>query len=293
MDMNKPKTYVVDQGWMRSPDLAQIIQDETQSRFVVPDVAMVEMSKSGNWEGTMRASLANFYPAAERTFMSLSVGEALRTELQTHQSIEPQLLPDDFTQFLRSLIKELAENRVGPSMQQMQDKFPGVFTDLKANDLLERDVKPRLAGLVQPWLKGLKESVMSLLRRTPRDDRFWRGLIQANAYVFGKKIATEAGMTDEAAKAFLDTKPLVLRHLYVFTRHSLWWAVRHGWDTVASARAQNHFLDQDYVLIGTFFDQLLSKDGDAREAYEDLKIILSTPLVDAVEYCNTVLNPKA
>lgn len=291
--MNRTKTYVVDQGWMRSPELAQLIQDEPQSRFVVPDVAMVEMSKSGNWEGTMRSSLAHFYPAAGRTFMSLSVGEALQIELQIYQSIEPQLLPDNFTQFLRSLIKELAENRPGPSMQQIHAKFPGVFAELKANDLLESDVKPRLAGLVQPWLKGLKESVMSLLRRTPRDDRFWRSLIQANAYEFGKKVAMEAGMTGEAADAFLDAKPVVLRYLYVFTRHSLWWAVRHGWDTVASAKAQNHFLDQDYVLIGTFFDELLTKDGDAREAYEDLKIILSTPLMDAVEYCNTMLNAKA
>lgn len=98
---------------------------------------------------------------------------------------------------------------------------------------------------------------MSLLRRTPRDDRFWRSLIQANAYEFGKKVAMEAGMTGEAANAFLDAKPVVL------------------------------------LLIGTFFDELLTKDGDAREAYEDLKIILSTPLMDAVEYCNTVLNAKA
>ncbi len=84
-------------------------------------------------------------------------------------------------------------------------------------------------------------------------------------------------MPGEAVEAFLDAKPVVLRYLYVFTRHSLWWAVRHGWDTVASAKAQNHLLDQDYVLIGSFFDELLTKDGDAREAYEDLKIILSTP----------------
>jgi hypothetical protein len=54
--MNMTKTYVVDKGWMRSPELAELIQYEPQSRFVVPDVAMVEMSKSGNWEGTMRAS---------------------------------------------------------------------------------------------------------------------------------------------------------------------------------------------------------------------------------------------
>lgn len=81
------KTYVVDQGWMRSPDLSALLVSEPQSRFVVPDIAMVEMSKSGNWEGTMRPSLKNFYPAVSRTFMSLSVGEALQIELKQRRSI--------------------------------------------------------------------------------------------------------------------------------------------------------------------------------------------------------------
>ena len=57
--MTPPKTYVVDHGWMRSPDLSSLISSEPQSRFVIPDVAMVEMSKSGNWEDTMRPSLKN------------------------------------------------------------------------------------------------------------------------------------------------------------------------------------------------------------------------------------------
>ncbi len=94
------------------------------------------MSKSGNWEGTMRSSLANFYPAVGRTFMSLSVGEALATELQTNQSIRSQLMPADFTLFLRSLIEELAENRVGPSVTKMQANFAAAFSELKANELL-------------------------------------------------------------------------------------------------------------------------------------------------------------
>lgn len=54
----------------------------------------------------------------------------------------------------------------------------------------------------------------------------------------------------------------------------------------------NHFLDQDYVLIGSFFDELLTKDGEARQAYEDLKIMLATPLVEAAEYCNSILKPS-
>ncbi|SRR5258708_4634656 len=144
------KTYVVDQGWMRSPDLSALINREPQSRFVVPDVAMVEMSKSGNWEGTMRPSLKNFYPAAGRTFMSLCVGEALEMERQRRKSIEPDLLPNDFTEYLRALITELGEDREGPVVKHTRAEFDAVFAELLKNDLLESDAKPRLAGLVQP-----------------------------------------------------------------------------------------------------------------------------------------------
>lgn len=290
--MNQPKTYVVDQGWMRCSKLANLIAAEPQSRFVIPDVAMVEMSKSGNWEGTMRRSLYNFYPAVARTFMSVSVGEGLQTELQTHQSVQPQLLPDEFTQFLRLLIEELAENRVGPTVAKMQTDFAGVFSELKANDLLESHAKARLAGLVEPWLKGLKKPVLSILRRDPVDDRFRLALIQVNARLFSEQIARESGISDVAAKAFLDTQPLVLRYIYAYTRHALWWAAQSGWQNLDSAKALNHSLDQDYIVIASFFDELLTKDNAAREAHADLKVLLSTPLIDAVECYNAVLGPK-
>ena len=290
--MTQPKTYVVDQGWMRSPDLSSIIASEPQSRFVIPDVAMVEMSKSGNWEGTMRPSLKNLYPAVSRTFMSLSVGEGLQIELKQRRSIERDLLPRDFTDFLRGLISELAENREGPTFKRMRADFNAVLADLLKNDLLESDAKPRLTGLVQPWISGLKPETLSILRRQPEDRRFRQCLAQSNAAIFSQKIAKENGMSDEEADAYLSSQPLLLRYVYAFTRHALRWAIHSGWSNVEAGKAMNHFLDQDYVLIGSFFDELLTKDGEARQAYEDLKIMLSTPLVEAAEYCNSVLKPS-
>lgn len=290
--MTSLKTYVVDQGWMRSAELSTLIANEPHSRFVIPDIAMVEMSKSGNWEGTMRPSLKNFYPAVSRTFMSLSVGEALQIELKQRRSIESDLLPKEFTQFIRGLISELTENREGPTVKRMRAEFNAVFADLLKNDLLESDAKPRLAGLVQPWISGLKPETLSILRREPEDRRFRLCLGQANGAIFSQKIAKESGMSDEEADAFLISRPLLLRYVYAFTRHALRWVIKSGWSNVEAGKAMNHFLDQDYVLIGSFFDDLLTKDGEARQAYEDLKIMLATPLTEAAEYCNSILKPS-
>lgn len=45
-------------------------------------------------------------------------------------------------------------------------------------------------------------------------------------------------------------------------------------------------------MIATFFDGLLTKDGDAREAYayEDLKMSLATPPHEGMKYYKTVLD---
>jgi len=62
---------------------------------------------------------------------------------------------------------------------------------------------------------------------------------------------------------------------------------------VDPTKALNHFLDQEYVVIATFFDESLTNDSDARDAYDDLKTMLSTPLRNAIEYCNLILSPQA
>ena len=291
--MTQSKTYVVDQGWMREKDLAALITNQPLSKFVIPDVAFVEMSKSGNWEGTMRPSLYNFRSAATRTFLSLSVGEALAIELERGKSIEHELLPDSFRDFVQSLITELGANREGPAVTRMRANFSAVFADLLQNDLLESDAKPRLAGLVEPWLSGLKPQTLSILRRQPADDRFRLCLIQANVAHFSKQITKQHGMSDDVSEQYLDSKPLLLRYVSLFTRHALRWAIQSGWSNVEASRALNHFLDQDYVLIASFFDELLTKDKEARLAYEELMIMLSTPLADAVNYCNSILSGSA
>lgn len=241
----------------------------------------------------MRPSLYNFCPAATRTFLSLSVGEALAIELERGKSIEHDLLPDSFRDFVQSLIAELGEYREGPTVESMRANFSAVFADLLQNDLLESDAKPRLAGLVEPWLSGLKPQTLSILRRQPADDRFRLCFIRANAAQFSKQIAKQHGMFDDASEAYLDSQPLLLRYVLLFTRHALRWAIQSGWSNVEASKALNHFLDQDYVLIASFFDELLTKDKETRLAYEELKIMLSTPLADAVNYCNSVLGGNA
>lgn len=47
---------------------------------------------------------------------------------------------------------------------------------------------------------------------------------------------------------------------------------------MATERIANDILDQDYVLVGSFFDQLLSKETRVQEADADLRKLMRNGL---------------
>jgi hypothetical protein len=73
---------------------------------------------------------------------------------------------------------------------------------------------------------------------------------------------------------FLTQKPLVLRFFYASVRHCVDWAARGGLLSMLPERITNDILDQDYVLVGSFFDRLLSKEVKVQEADADLRASL-------------------
>ncbi len=61
--------YIVDQNVMRRPYLAEIIGSQPDAIFIVPDIALVEMSKSHEWESTMRSSFQALSVVVDKTFL--------------------------------------------------------------------------------------------------------------------------------------------------------------------------------------------------------------------------------
>ncbi|MFP3662859.1 hypothetical protein SB768_30795 [Burkholderia sp. SIMBA_043] len=131
-------SYVVDQNRMRKPELQAVITDNPSARFVIPDVAFVEMSKNEtHWKDTMRNSLVPLRPAVERTVLSLSIGEAMAVELATRRAIgKEELLPENFANFVRDLVLELDESRKGSSLSLIETRFKGARGALGSQELL-------------------------------------------------------------------------------------------------------------------------------------------------------------
>lgn len=286
--------YVVDQNMMQHPTLEVLLINEPHARFVIPDVAFVEMSKREDWEYTMRLAFEKITPAVERTFLSLAVGEALSIEVGRGSAIDPPaLLPDDFKVFVQSLMLELAENREGPSKTIIRERFKSVRADLLMHELNHESAKHGVAKLVDPWVQGVKPTVLKAMRNGTYDDKFILSFIKFNADVMFPQYAKAAGMSEDECEALTGTKSMSLRYFYLLVRHSLSWAISGSWEQVRADKELNNQLDLEYALIASFFDNLLTLDTRARKAYEDLLAMLAMTTEEAEANVKAVLMPSA
>jgi hypothetical protein len=76
------------------------------------------------------------------------------------------------------------------------------------------------------------------------------------------------------AQMMVHSGSLLIRFYYLRLRHALWWLARGGLATAKPSTVLNHRFDQEYILIGSFFDETFTRDNDASEADMDLRALL-------------------
>ena len=69
--------YVLDQNYLRSSELKALVLSEPNARFVIPDIALVEMCKGPKWRDVMQMSLQTMSTCPTRVFHSMAeIGRA-------------------------------------------------------------------------------------------------------------------------------------------------------------------------------------------------------------------------
>jgi len=269
------KTYVVDQNVMRKKRLRELIADEPDSFFIVPEASLLEMCKSQNWEGTMRPSFAHFSFVGNRAFVTLTVDKAITYELDQLIPVTVQELVNiELTSFVQSLIDELSSSgRPGASMAWISSNFTEMFARLQANELNATLAKERVTEKVELLKKGLKKEVVKALRNH-QYPQYRLALIGAMAedYVVDHLLAKKISPPD--AFTFILGKPMVLRSAILSIRHVLDWMIMSGLDGALPERELNNLFDMEYALSASYFDDLITEDQGAVDAYTDLKEIL-------------------
>lgn len=265
--------YVIDQNYFRSAELQELIQNEPQSKIVIPDVALVEMCKSEQWESTMTRSLKGLSAFRGRVFHAMSVGDGLNAELTSGKSIEQNLLPREYRDFLRETILNV-EHGSGRALENLRNKMVSAqskISDEELNHERNQEGLKRRIGIVENALAGERLKDLRAGRISPADKLSY---IRTIAFDLCLTFLINHGYSKNKATIFLKKQPLILRFYYISVRHAVDWAASGGIDSLPAHKATNDLLDQEYVLIASFFDGLLTREPRVQDADADLRKLL-------------------
>lgn len=266
--------YTLDQNYFRSAELKQMILDRPTAKFVIPDVALLEMCKGPKWRETMQGSLEALLPIPGRVSVSLSRGVAFAKECADLKSIDGKMVDKEFTKVLRLSMNDLktgvdSNNGLGLIAAHVQ----GVQLDLQQHELNHENNKKNFLERDNLLREALGSRASKELRQGAPDEHRL-AVIHSMAVQCATGLLRKGGASDARIKGFLRTRPLVLRYFLSAFWHSMEWVSKGGIHSRSDADITNDMLDQDYVIVASFFGQLLTKDRTAAKAYVDMNQLL-------------------
>lgn len=269
------KIYVLDQNYLRSEELKALIEGEPRTKFVLPDIALLEMCKGGEWKSTMERSLETLAQAPSRVNLSMSVGEALNFELTKVESIEGRLLPKDLTQFLRSIMRDVAvQSQSGPGVTLMSKSIQEVQEEIGSNELDHKGNQRCLMTRTHILKSVLGNECLREFRNRTLSDDARLAMINSISNDLSHAFLKEKNLSPNRIKNFLKKKPLVLRFYLLSIRHAFEWARIGGLENYPAEKVTNDLIDQEYVAIASFFDGIKTKEKRVNEADQDLRRLL-------------------
>ena len=273
-----PRHLVLDQNYLRSDGLKQLISAEPDAIFILPDVALIEMCKGEKWQHVMRSSLAVLSKIPVKVRFSLCVGEAIREELASFTSIQGRLLPDDFTDLKNCLLRDVADNTCSPGgFGKVAEIIDRAQKDFRDDELNHSKNQQRILTLNSKIKSGLGASLIKALRigKILEDARLT--IISELAQSLLQDFLLAKGLSERQVSGFISQKPLIFRHYILVVQQDIEWIRTGGLESQPPERITNNLMDQDYVLIGSFFDALLSQDRRVVDADRDLRNCLTMP----------------
>jgi hypothetical protein len=275
--------YVVDQNMMRSDELRARADVDPDCLFVIPDAALEEMVKHEKWEETLRGSFRILAPVLERVFFSAGIGELLRYEQRTKRPVGlKQLLPDAITyevrEFVRAVLTE--SERLGDVRRRVNTSRQKVLVERRGGD----DLKTRMLADIDR-LKRLNGRELTNEARSGRMSADARlGLLKLRAEAILRQFL---GFNLPPPESFQPSRLMTTRFIYATLWYQEHWLYEGGLDDAKPKMLANDDFDMEYVLIASFFDDLLSEDRRAKRCAADLRLLTSPDtenlLIEALE----------
>lgn len=268
--------YALDQNYFRRDGLERVIAEDPKAKFVILDVAFLEMAKGEHWKKTIQGSLAKLAKTPGRILGAISLSEALRHEMEKLEQGSLSLVCKDHTRYYRALATELASNDPdGPLLQQLEADLPAAQENLKRDELNHEKNLSRLQETTQAVKHHLGPDNLKHLKQPTCTNAERLSLAYFAATRFAQDLLIKEGHPPARIRRFLRGNPLFLRYQLALVRHAMEWAIKGGIESLTPEKATNDVIDQHYVVVGSFFDGLFSYDERVRLADQELRFMLS------------------
>lgn len=268
------KYVVVDQNVLRKTSLEELVNCEPKTHFVVPDVAIIEMTKSEQWESTLLNSLRTLATVPHRVHAAWSVNNALQMELRSLKSISGHMLNLDATSLLRAMLLWVATGNESAAIKGILSNTPNSRRVLAYDHLDHADNKNGVEELIEATKRFIPSDLQKKMRgqKVTRNERL--DIIFDIATGLLPQILSERNIPRGRAIAFMKTRPIVLRYLLTYVWYCTHWITHGGFESFRDSDVTNDRLDQQYVITASFFDDLLTGDNHAKDSFNDLTELL-------------------
>lgn len=263
------KEWVVDRNMIRRSDFSPY-KSNPDARFILTDTLFVEAVKnSDGWRETLRRDLEALMPVRARTRMAVSVSEALRIEIDTGRAITRE---GWFSSDLQMVLDHLfdATSNGGEQYVREMAKIEESLEDLKAEQPPTTGPKSQTEKIVGKLRRCLGEDGLSDLRagRLSGDAKLW--LIDHIAYE-----AYNADCEARGHAPLLWPGSISARFFILKSWRGIRWLQNSGLDNAKEQSLHNDHYDDEYILVGSFFDGTLTNEQRVKEADTDLMRIVS------------------
>lgn len=266
---------VLDQNVLRKNELTQLIADQATTKFVLPDLSFLEMTKTPQWESTLKNSLVQLASIPQCVVVAYSVNEALGQELDTLKPVNGRMLSIEATQFVRNILSWVKTGANNSSIQRMRDDPDRHLPDLAVDHLDHEKNKRQLEELIQATKQFIPEELQRRMRGSSLSEMSRLDIVHDIAKGLAPWVLVNKGLDVHKSRAFIKQRPLFYRYIIVRVWYCTEWISKGGFESFSEEQVTNEILDHQYVLTASFFHDLLSLDAKANRAYQALRSILS------------------
>ena len=240
----------LDQSSARHPDFAARI-DDPRSRIIVPDVYFAEFSRAV--PATLERHLERLRDCRDRLYCAVSSSECLLRERDAHRrTTRDFVISSEATMLLR---RRLVDPRSLAAQMTQPEVVKAVITDRysKPND------RAAFKGMVHEYERAMKMVKHRAPAGTPMSEEELSGTIKLGRGAVSSYLQ-HRGWSATASRAFARKDSFMFRDICARMCRFADWAQAKGIDGQDAAQLDNEDMDIEYVVLASYFDELLTSD---------------------------------